>query len=101
MKLTIYSTFTGQGQLLLIDLQQDMVSVHNMFISFNTLCNTSNPNYIQLAFSQWNGLNVPLVGKLIHVETESSKRLYEAKKVHSSLRFNGAELKIPPGVGEP
>ena len=64
VKLTIDSTFTSQGQLLLIDLQQDMVSVHNMFISFNTLCNASNPNYIQLASSQWNGLHVPWLGSL-------------------------------------
>ena len=99
VKLTIYSTFTGQGQLLLIDLQQDMVSVHNMFISFDTLCNASNPNYIQLASSQWNGLNVPLVGKLIHVETESSKKLYEAKKYIVPCALMEQSWKFPQGWG--
>lgn len=50
MKVTIDSKFTSQGQLLLIDLKKDMVSVHNMFISFNTLCNASNQNYILAGF---------------------------------------------------
>lgn len=52
VNLTIDSKFTSQGQLLLIDPQEDMVSVHHepMFISFKTLCSASNPDYILASF---------------------------------------------------